>query len=150
MTTLLQFLFSGITVGATYASAALGFALICNASNVINLAQGEFIMLGSMLALFFMQSGSPLLVQEIFNAILSLREQGKTVFPVEQNAQAELSIGDQAYVIETGETVLSGTGTEFLVSERMQSAYVGIWSDLVFLVACRKCSLESPGDNCCY
>ena len=46
----LQFLFSGITVGATYALAALGFTLIYNASNVINFAQGEFIMLGGMLA----------------------------------------------------------------------------------------------------
>jgi branched-chain amino acid transport system permease protein len=56
----LQFLFSGITVGATYALAALGFTLIYNASNVINFAQGEFIMLGGMLAFFFMQAGVPL------------------------------------------------------------------------------------------
>ncbi|GLT23431.1 branched-chain amino acid ABC transporter permease [Zoogloea oryzae] len=57
---LLQFLFSGITVGATYALAALGFTLIYNASNVINFAQGEFIMLGGMLAVFFTQAGLPL------------------------------------------------------------------------------------------
>jgi branched-chain amino acid transport system permease protein len=56
----LQFLFSGITVGATYALAALGFTLIYNASNVINFAQGEFIMLGGMLAFFFMQAGAPM------------------------------------------------------------------------------------------
>jgi branched-chain amino acid transport system permease protein len=56
----LQFLFSGITVGATYALAALGFTLIYNASNVINFAQGEFIMLGGMLAVVFTQSGLPL------------------------------------------------------------------------------------------
>jgi len=56
----LQFLFSGITVGATYALAALGFTLIYNASNVINFAQGEFIMLGGMLAVFFAQQGWPL------------------------------------------------------------------------------------------
>uniref|UniRef100_UPI00333E8E66 branched-chain amino acid ABC transporter permease n=1 Tax=Castellaniella defragrans TaxID=75697 RepID=UPI00333E8E66 len=53
----LQFLFSGLTVGATYALAALGFNLIYNASNVINFAQGEFIMLGGMLAVFFTQAG---------------------------------------------------------------------------------------------
>ena len=53
----LQFLFSGITVGATYALAALGFTLIYNASNVINFAQGEFIMLGGMLAVFFTHAG---------------------------------------------------------------------------------------------
>lgn len=57
---LLQFLFSGITVGATYALAALGFTLIYNASNVINFAQGEFIMLGGMLAVLFTQAGLPL------------------------------------------------------------------------------------------
>ena len=56
----LQFLFSGITVGAAYALAALGFTLIYNASNVINFAQGEFIMLGGMLAAFFLQSGMPM------------------------------------------------------------------------------------------
>jgi branched-chain amino acid transport system permease protein len=56
----LQFLFSGITVGATYALAALGFTLIYNASHVINFAQGEFIMLGGMLAVFFSQAGLPL------------------------------------------------------------------------------------------
>lgn len=56
----LQFLFSGVTVGATYALAALGFTLIYNASNVINFAQGEFIMLGGMLAVFFTQAGLPL------------------------------------------------------------------------------------------
>ncbi|MEO6353772.1 MAG: branched-chain amino acid ABC transporter permease [Burkholderiaceae bacterium] len=56
----LQFLFSGITVGAIYALSALGFTLIYNASNVINFAQGEFIMLGGMLAVFFTQAGLPL------------------------------------------------------------------------------------------
>jgi len=56
----LQYLLSGITVGATYALAALGFTLIYNASNVINFAQGEFIMLGGMLAVFFTVSGLPL------------------------------------------------------------------------------------------
>lgn len=56
----LQFLFSGVTVGATYALAALGFTLIYNASNVINFAQGEFIMLGGMLAVMFTQVGLPL------------------------------------------------------------------------------------------
>ena len=56
----LQFLFSGVTVGATYALAALGFTLIYNASNVINFAQGEFIMLGGMLVFYFLQAGLPM------------------------------------------------------------------------------------------
>jgi branched-chain amino acid transport system ATP-binding protein len=69
---------------------------------------------------------APLLIQEIFNAIISLREQGKTVFLVEQNAQQALSIADRAYVIETGETVISGTGPELLDNEQVKSAYLGI------------------------
>lgn len=56
----LQFLFSGFTVGAAYALAALGFTLIYNASNAINFAQGEFIMLGGMLTVFFLQVGVPM------------------------------------------------------------------------------------------
>ena len=69
---------------------------------------------------------APLLIQEIFNAINSLREQGKTVFLVEQNAQQALSIADRAYVIETGETVISGTGPELLDNEQVKAAYLGI------------------------
>ena len=57
---LLQFVFSGLTVGATYALAALGFALIYNASGVINFAQGEFIMLGGMGAVLLSAQGVPL------------------------------------------------------------------------------------------
>ncbi|RJG02568.1 branched-chain amino acid ABC transporter permease [Noviherbaspirillum sedimenti] len=56
----LQFLFSGITQGSTYALAALGFAMIYNSSGVINFAQGEFIMVGGMAAVFLAQIGIPL------------------------------------------------------------------------------------------
>ena len=55
----LQFLFSGLTVGATYALAALGFTIVYNASNAINFAQGEFLMLGGMLAVFLLEIGLP-------------------------------------------------------------------------------------------
>jgi branched-chain amino acid transport system permease protein len=48
----LQFTFSGLTVGAVYALVALGFTLIYNASDVINFAQGEFVMLGGMTTVF--------------------------------------------------------------------------------------------------
>ena len=60
MSDFLQFLFSGATVGATYALAALGFTLIYNASGVINFAQGEFIMIGGMAAVFLVKMGVPL------------------------------------------------------------------------------------------
>jgi branched-chain amino acid transport system permease protein len=57
---LLQFLFSGLTVGAMYALAALGYALIYNASHIVNFAQGEFIMLGAMTASALVEAGSSL------------------------------------------------------------------------------------------
>ncbi len=57
---LLQFLFSGLTVGSMYALAALGYALIYNASHIVNFAQGEFIMLGAMVAAALSASGMDL------------------------------------------------------------------------------------------
>jgi len=57
---LLQFLFSGLTVGAIYALVGLGFAIIYNASHVINFAQGEFVMLGGMSTVFFIDLGLPM------------------------------------------------------------------------------------------
>jgi branched-chain amino acid transport system permease protein len=56
----LQFLFSGLTVGAVYALVALGFTLIYNASDVVNFAQGEFVMLGGMTTVFLAAAGVPL------------------------------------------------------------------------------------------
>jgi len=55
----LQFFFSGLTVGAVYALVALGFTLIYNASDVINFAQGEFVMLGGMTTVFLALAGVP-------------------------------------------------------------------------------------------
>ncbi len=57
MSQFLQLFFSGTTVGATYALAALGFSMIYNASGVINFAQGEFIMLGGMVAAVLSAAG---------------------------------------------------------------------------------------------
>jgi branched-chain amino acid transport system permease protein len=60
MAEFLQFFFSGLTVGSVYALVALGFTLIYNASDVINFAQGEFVMLGGMSTVFLAQAGIPL------------------------------------------------------------------------------------------
>lgn len=60
MPELLQFLLSGITVGAVYALVALGFTIIYNASDVVNFAQGEFVMLGGMITFFAHAAGVPL------------------------------------------------------------------------------------------
>ncbi|MBI4291546.1 MAG: branched-chain amino acid ABC transporter permease [Betaproteobacteria bacterium] len=56
----LQFFFSGLTNGAIYALAAIGFTIIYNASGVINFAQGEFIMVGGVAAVMLTQAGVPL------------------------------------------------------------------------------------------
>ena len=60
MTGFLQFVFSGLTVGAVYALVALGFTIIYNASDVVNFAQGEFVMLGGMITFFAYSAGAPL------------------------------------------------------------------------------------------
>lgn len=52
MSEFMQFIFSGVTVGAVYALVALGFAIIFNATGVVNFAQGEFVMLGGMITVF--------------------------------------------------------------------------------------------------
>ena len=56
---ILQFLITGITVGSIYALVGLGFAIIYNASDVVNFAQGEFVMIGAMSAVFLLGGGVP-------------------------------------------------------------------------------------------
>ena len=68
---------------------------------------------------------SPIFVQEIFNIIKRINEQGTTVLLVEQNARMALSIADYAYVLETGTISLEGTGAELVSSEEVQKAYLG-------------------------
>ncbi|SOB96004.1 branched-chain amino acid ABC transporter permease [Stappia indica] len=60
MPELLQFCVSGLTVGAVYALVALGFTIIYNASDVVNFAQGEFVMIGGMTTVFATAAGVPL------------------------------------------------------------------------------------------
>jgi branched-chain amino acid transport system permease protein len=60
MAEFLQFAFSGLTVGAVYALVALGFTLIYNASDVVNFAQGDFVMIGGMATVFLFATGVPL------------------------------------------------------------------------------------------
>jgi branched-chain amino acid transport system permease protein len=60
MAEFLQFCVSGLTVGAVYALVALGFTIIYNASDVVNFAQGEFVMIGGMATVFLTAAGVPL------------------------------------------------------------------------------------------
>lgn len=68
---------------------------------------------------------APLIVQEIFKILLSLKELGTTILVVEQNAQLALSYSDRAYVLERGEIVLEGESRALLNNPRVQAAYLG-------------------------
>ncbi len=69
---------------------------------------------------------APNLVDETFETIRRLCAAGTTIFLVEQNAFKALAIADRAYVLETGRTVLDGTGSELLAHERVKQAYLGL------------------------
>lgn len=68
---------------------------------------------------------SPLLVQQIFDIIKELNEQGTTILLVEQNAKMALSIADRAYVLETGKIVMQGDAKTMLSDESVKKAYLG-------------------------
>jgi branched-chain amino acid transport system ATP-binding protein len=69
---------------------------------------------------------APLLIEEIFRVVKTLRAQGMTILLVEQNAHAALSIADVGYVLETGSIGLSGPGEELLRNEQVKKAYLGM------------------------
>ena len=69
---------------------------------------------------------APVLVEEVFGAIGRIRQMGKTVLLVEQNAVLALSVADKGYVLELGNVVLSGTGKELLHNPEVERAYLGV------------------------
>ncbi len=69
---------------------------------------------------------APLLVEEIFAAVRALKAKGTTIFLVEQNAHAALSIADRGYVLETGRIVLQDSGPALLANPRVKQAYLGM------------------------
>lgn len=72
MAEFLQFAFSGLTVGAVYALVALGFTIIYNASDVVNFAQGEFVMLGGMVTVVVSAAGVSLPLAALFAVALAV------------------------------------------------------------------------------
>ena len=68
---------------------------------------------------------APLIVQQIFDIIREINNAGVTVLLIEQNANMALKTADLAYVIETGEIVLSGTGKQVLENPSVREAYLG-------------------------
>ncbi len=68
---------------------------------------------------------APKIIGELFEIILKLRDEGITILLVEQNAYAALEISDYSYVLENGEVVLQGTGSELLESNDIKAKYLG-------------------------
>jgi branched-chain amino acid transport system ATP-binding protein len=68
---------------------------------------------------------APMIVKAIFAVIVKMREEGKTILLVEQNAKAALGIADRGYVLETGRVILHGPAYDLLSNRDVQRAYLG-------------------------
>jgi branched-chain amino acid transport system ATP-binding protein len=69
---------------------------------------------------------APLVIRDVFKVLGEINRQDKvTILVVEQNAQLALELADQAYVIETGEIVKSGTAAEIAGNEDIRKSYLG-------------------------
>jgi branched-chain amino acid transport system ATP-binding protein len=69
---------------------------------------------------------APMVIQQIFEIITEINQQGTTILLVEQNAQQALTRAHRAYVLETGKIVQEGTGQELLTDSRVRDAYLGV------------------------
>jgi branched-chain amino acid transport system ATP-binding protein len=69
---------------------------------------------------------APLIVKSIFEIIQNINKLGVTILLIEQNAKAALEIADYGYVMETGNIVLEGTGSDLLNNDDVKKAYLGI------------------------
>lgn len=68
---------------------------------------------------------APIIIQQIFEIIQRLRDEGVTIFLVEQNAHQALKIADRGYVLENGRVVMNGTGAALLQDDAVGKAYLG-------------------------
>ena len=68
---------------------------------------------------------APLLIKDIFNTLVKIKEEGTTILIVEQNALSTLKIADYAYVLELGKISMHGTAEELIKDERLVTAYLG-------------------------
>ncbi|MFN3459984.1 MAG: ABC transporter ATP-binding protein [Oceanibaculum sp.] len=69
---------------------------------------------------------APVIVQQVFELVQRIREEGYTVLIVEQNIQQVLQVVDRAYLLEVGRIKLSGNARELLASEEIRKAYIGL------------------------
>ena len=68
---------------------------------------------------------SPIMTQQVFSVLRQLKEEGITIFLIEQNAYDALEISDRAYILETGRISLEGPSSELIADERVKNAYLG-------------------------
>jgi branched-chain amino acid transport system ATP-binding protein len=68
---------------------------------------------------------APMVTKDIFSIVLELKEEGRTILLIEQNARAALKIADRGYVMETGKVVLEGEGLQLLEHREVKRAYLG-------------------------
>lgn len=68
---------------------------------------------------------APIIISQIFKTIQQLREEGMTIFLVEQNANQALKLADRGYVLENGHIVLEDSGRALLTNSAVRSAYLG-------------------------
>ena len=68
---------------------------------------------------------APLIVEEIFEIIRRIRDDGTAILLVEQNANMALAISDHGYVLESGQVLISGTAAELMRDPQVQQAYLG-------------------------
>jgi branched-chain amino acid transport system ATP-binding protein len=68
----------------------------------------------------------PVLVSELLDSVVRLKQEGMTILLVEQNVQEALEIADRAYVIQTGRVIQEGTGEELLSSDMVKEAFLGL------------------------
>ena len=71
---------------------------------------------------------APILIEAIFETITHIRDLGKTILLIEQNAAMALTIADRGYVMENGRIALSGSGKELLSNPDVKRAYLGMYS----------------------
>jgi branched-chain amino acid transport system ATP-binding protein len=69
---------------------------------------------------------APLLVKMVFEVIRKIKDEGKTILLVEQNATMALANADYAYVLETGKITLEGSGKSLLAHEGVRKSYLGV------------------------
>ncbi len=68
---------------------------------------------------------APLMVQKVFETVLTIASEGVTILLIEQNAKLALEVSDRGYVMESGEVTLSGNAKDLRSDPKVRAAYLG-------------------------